>query len=273
MTNKTKGDLTKEGEYINNSIEYLAKMYSMTGDYHTHTVHSKMGFYLHGKGSVLDNVRAAHEAGLKEIAITDHGPKEVYGLKLAEIPLIREEIRKASEIYPDVKVYFGVEANIMNSNNGLDITPEEIKEFDFINAGYHYGVPRCDMILNWIAFKLPSPKFLKRYVSKRNTKNAVRAINCNNIRTLTHPGDKAHFDMEALAQACEDNNTLIEINARHKRPNIEDITTFSKYDVKFIINSDAHKPIYVGRYLKSLKLAVDAGLSVDRIVNIESRSK
>ncbi|MFR6641738.1 MAG: PHP domain-containing protein [Christensenellales bacterium] len=37
------------------------------GDYHTHT------YYSHGKGTIEDNVRAAAEKGLKQIAITDHG--------------------------------------------------------------------------------------------------------------------------------------------------------------------------------------------------------
>ena len=45
-------------------------------DYHTHTLYS------HGKGTIQQNVEAAQRKGLKEIAITDHGPGHIlYGVK------------------------------------------------------------------------------------------------------------------------------------------------------------------------------------------------
>ena len=51
------------------------------GDYHTHTTYS------HGKGSVEDNVKAAIAAGLREIAITDHGPRHLLaGVKKKRLP-------------------------------------------------------------------------------------------------------------------------------------------------------------------------------------------
>ncbi len=46
------------------------------GDYHTHTIYS------HGKGTIRENVEAAIERGLEEIAICDHGPGHIiYGAK------------------------------------------------------------------------------------------------------------------------------------------------------------------------------------------------
>lgn len=244
-------------------------LYHITKDFHTHTIYSKVGPYLHGKGQIIDNVAAAHAKGLKEIAITDHGPLEIYGLDPAKLDTMREEIKASQEKYPDVKVYLGVEANIMDSKNGLDVEPKDFSKYDFVNAGYHYGVPHCGMITNWIAFHLPCSEAFKEKMRKKNTDLAVRAIKNNKIKILTHPGDKAYFDMQALAKACEETGTLVEINARHKNPDVDDLKMFAKYGVKFIISSDAHKPEKVGRYIKSLELAFAAGIGVDRIVNIE----
>ena len=63
------------------------KGYKMIADYHTHTIFS------HGKGTIEDNVDWAIKKGLKEIAISDHGPGHLtYGVKRHSIPVMREEI-------------------------------------------------------------------------------------------------------------------------------------------------------------------------------------
>lgn len=252
------------------TLEEIREKYRLIADYHTHTRYSVVGPYLHAKGSIMENVAAAHAEGLSELAITDHGPREIYGLDPAKLPKMRAEIAEAEARYPDVKVLLGVEANIMNSPNGLDVEPEHIADYDFINAGYHYGVPKCHMILNWLAFNLPCPRRIRERSSRQNTELAIRALRNNNIRILTHPGDKAFFDMDALGRVCEETNTLVEINARHKRPNVEDIKILAKYAVSFVIDSDAHRPEQVGRYVKSVQLALEAGV-LNRVVNIRER--
>lgn len=252
-------------------LEDIKKKYKILKDFHTHTVYSRMGLYLHAKSTIEENVASAHEKGITEIAITDHGPLESYGLDPRKIPKIREEIAAAQAKYPDVKVWLGVEANFMDSPNGLDVKPEDFGLYDFVNAGYHYGVPHCGMIPNWISFHMPCPKWLKEKMRKRNTELALRALYNNKIKILTHPGDKAYFDMDALAKACEETGTLVEINARHKNPDEEDIKTFAKYNVDFVVSSDAHKAEQVGRYAKTLALAIRAGLDLKRIINIAER--
>ena len=85
----------------------LAAKYRMLYDYHTHTTYS------HGTGSIADNVRAAHEKGLREIAITDHGAGNIaHGMGYAKLGKMRAEIAALRTQYPDVKVRLGVEANI-----------------------------------------------------------------------------------------------------------------------------------------------------------------
>ena len=252
------------------TLEEIREKYRLTADYHTHTYYSVVGPYKHAEGSIMDNVAKAHEEGLTELAITDHGPKEMYGLDPKLIPQMRREIAEAEAKYPDVKVYLGVEANFMDSPNGLDVEPEDIALYDFINAGYHYGVPRCHMIANWISFRLPCSQKFKDKICKINTELALRALKNNDIKILTHPGDKAFFDMDALGKACEETGTLVEINARHKRPNVDDIKVLAKYNVDFVAGSDAHKAEQVGRYVKTVALAIESGV-IDRLINVKER--
>ena len=60
------------------------------GDYHTHTSYS------HGRGTVGDMVLAAKDRGLKEVAITDHGPGATclaWDAHLGIIDRIKEEAK------------------------------------------------------------------------------------------------------------------------------------------------------------------------------------
>ena len=92
------------------------------GDYHTHTKYS------HGKGTVEDNVKAAHEKGLKEIAITDHGLRHIaFGLKKRKIIKLKKDIQEVKNLY-NVNVLLGIEANIIGVDGQIDMT-DDLKGF------------------------------------------------------------------------------------------------------------------------------------------------
>ena len=251
-------------------LEELKKKYKLKFDYHTHTIYSRVGPYFHGKGRVIDNARAAAKRGLASLAITDHGPSDFYGLNLKKIPQIRREIAAAMHAFPKLKIYLGVEADIVDTPNGLDVSPEDFVLFDFVNAGYHY-VPKCHMIHNFVAFRVPWPKKLRERLRFQNTERIIKALKSNDIKILTHPGDKAFIDEHAVAKVCEETGTMVEINARHKHPDVRDLQIYKNYDIDFVISSDAHRPKHVGRYAESLALALEAGIDPARIVNIEKR--
>jgi len=252
------------------TLEEIKEKYRLKSDWHTHTIYSRVGPYFHGKGRVIDNARAAAKRGLASLAITDHGPSDFYGLNLKKIPQIRREIAAAMHAFPKLKVYLGVEADIVDTPNGLDVSPEEFALFDFVNAGYHY-VPKCHMLHNFVAFRAPWPKKLKEKLRFQNTERIIKALKSNDIKILTHPGDKAFIDEHAVAKACEETGTMVEINARHKHPDVRDLQIYKNYDIDFVISSDAHRPKHVGRYAESLALALEAGIDPARIVNIEKR--
>lgn len=238
--------------------------YRMIYDYHTHTVFS------HGKGLIEDNVKDAIQKNLKAIAITDHGPGHLtYGIKRDAIPVMRKEIDRLKPLYPNIEIYLGVEANIVANGNYLDITKEEYGLFDFVNAGYHYGIKHGYCISNWLSAHISMPKGFDKNLCIKNTDMVVKALNENDIKVLTHPGDKGPFDIGEISKACEETHTLMEISTWHDHLTVDEIKIAAKTDVEFIISSDAHVPNRVGTYLGGIERAMDAGLDLSRIVNIE----
>ena len=67
-------------------------------DLHTHTRFS------HGRGTVEDNVRAAAQRGLSQVAITDHGPASFFTVGIRNFSVL-DEIRRG----PAVRQKYGIE--------------------------------------------------------------------------------------------------------------------------------------------------------------------
>jgi len=236
-------------------------------DLHTHTTYS------HGLGSILDNVKEAHAKGLTAIGITDHGPGHMsYGIKMSEVEQMRSDIEEAKKLFPDMDIKLGVEANIANEDGSLDLSKEEQKLFDYVIAGYHYEYLGKNKVKgaalsasSWLSdHHMP----ISIYAIERNTDLVVKAIYENDIKVLTHPGDKMKVDIKRIAQAAAKRGTLLEINNHHGHLNAEELRIASFYDVNFILSSDAHKVENVGNVENAYKIAQRADIEESRIVNL-----
>src|SRR5690554_3198331 len=106
--------------------------YKIVSDWHTHTRYSD------GKGTVEDNVRAAADKGLTEIAITDHGPRGIFiGVEKPSTYLdIKKDIEALEGQYP-VRVLLRAEANVTDLQGTIDIPQEISKEMDVLLVGLH----------------------------------------------------------------------------------------------------------------------------------------
>lgn len=238
-------------------------------DYHTHSIYSG-----DAKGTIEENVEAAKKKGLREIAITDHGPKHIgYGVKKKNIKKIRKEIDKLNRENPDIEVKFGLEANIIGTDGKIDVDEGMREELDILLAGFHFGSIPDKLIegtkvqlYNILSPLLPSIERKSRVI---NTKSVVEALSKYDIDILTHPGAKASIDTREVARVAVKNDTALEINSSHGHLTVEYIKVAMKEGAKFAINSDAHTPEDIGNVEKGINRALQAGLSVDSIINAE----
>jgi putative hydrolase len=247
--------------------------YKMTFDYHTHSLysHGMTPWTHHGKGTIEENARAAVTKGLSAIALSDHGPGHLtYGIRLSDLPQIRQEINRVKLQVPGLEFFLSVEANIRGGAQSLDIRPKEAAEFDFLLGGYHLAVRNAHSVSNFLINRgYFTNEGNTRKALVRNTDMIVRALYENNLRILTHPGDKAPVDILEVANACAQTDTWMEISNFHSHLSGEEIKVAAKTSVQFVISSDAHRPERIGSFEKGLKRAMEAGLDPARIVNIK----
>ncbi|CQB51980.1 PHP, C-terminal [Syntrophomonas zehnderi OL-4] len=219
------------------------------GDYHTHSRYSD------GLQSVEDIVRAAQRRGLKEVAVTDHGPDMLLiGIKNADRYLkLKEELKVLNDSGQyGVKVLLGAEANILDLKGTLDIPDNIARQMDILIAGLHpYTRPASldDGLKIWVQNSLRHMgKRQKEKAKNANTKASCEALYNNpEINILSHPGLVFAVDIKEVAHACVKNDVWFEINCAHKYPLISDIIEAEQTGVDFIVNSDAHYPASVGQ--------------------------
>lgn len=238
------------------------------GDLHVHTNYS------HGENSVEEVVLKAISLGFKKIGISDHGPAhKFFGVKLNEFDKLRSEIEQLNKKYKDIEILLGVEANILEDGT-LDIDVND-KRFDFIAAGFHFGTGKnkLNAVLNGIK-RIIFYKFFKnnKKIYKKNTELIVNAVKNHKFLFLTHPGDKLHLDIYKVAKALKENNILFELNSSHYNYSEEELTKIILSDVKFILNSDAHKVSEMGKIKDILYKFINCGGDESRIVNIKHNS-
>lgn len=253
-------------------------MIKLIGDYHTHTIYSS-GFREQGKhalGTIRTNAEAALAKGLKEIAITEHGPGHyLYGVRKKRIPLMRDEIDRLNEefIPKGLKILLGVESNLIGIDGTLDVDDEILKYTDILLMGYHYGATPRRIVDGMGLYVLnPISKILhlgKERAREINTKAYIKALSKYPIDMISHPGSKAKIDIVEVAKEAYKYKTALEISSKHSELSIESIKLLLDLDVIYMVNSDAHTPEDVGNVENAIRKAKEANLPLHRIKNIE----
>lgn len=240
------------------------------GDYHTHTKYSRNH---HGKSTIEQNVQVAVQKGLKEIGITEHGFNHIFfGVRRKNIKKMRAEIDRLQKIYP-IKIYLGIEANLISSEGDIDLTPTEQSWFDYVVMGYH-TMAKPKSIKQYFKFFRPNAKAYKKnkytqQIINANTRAYILAIKKNRVNIISHLGSKMRVDPIAIAKECKKTGTIIELNARRLCFDSNQAQKMVDMGTKFILDSDAHICTNVGECNKGLNFVVKNNIPQNLVVNLD----
>lgn len=200
--------------------------YTIEADTHCHTVAST-----HGYGTVLENAMAASEKGLSAIALTDHGP----ALPDSPHPWHFYNLKVLPKKINGVIIIRGIEANIMDTKEVLDLEEHYIKELDWVIASLHKQT-----------FPVGS--------LQSHTDAMINACKNKYVDVIGHPAAPDYpIDVRAVVKACKENNKFIEINDSSFRVRRggeklrkEIALECMRLNAKVVVNSDAHCPWDIG---------------------------
>ena len=237
----------------------------LSGDFHTHTT------YTHGSGTIEENVKHAENLGLKAIAITEHCYNSEYPIKKGDLEKIKAEIDNLQDKY-SVKIYKGIEANLISRDGDIDIEDSELKDLDLVILGFHKMTKSS--LKERIKFFLPNILFKKK--SKKridiNTKAYLNAMDKHRVSILAHLNyGGCKVDVVRLAKVCVEKGIYIELNGKRINFTKKEINDMIDVGVKFIINSDAHSPLAVGKNHRGFNLVEKYKIPLNQIANIDNK--
>ncbi|MDR2468598.1 MAG: PHP domain-containing protein [Spirochaetaceae bacterium] len=216
-------------------------------DTHTHSIASGHAY------STLDELAAAaRKRRLKGFVLTEHGPAlqgfphEYYFGNLHILPKMIHKVR----------VFRGVELNIMDRRGGVDLSQKHLRNLDFVMAGFHEA---CYPPQN----------------SEENTQALIAVLANPFVDGISHPGNPAYpVDIEAIVKSAVRYGKTLEINnssfkvRRGCEENCRSIAHYARlYGALLTCGSDAHYAGDIGNFERACKVIIDEGIHPEQVVN------
>lgn len=218
-------------------------------DTHTHTNAST-----HAYGSVLENLALAKQKGMEGVCMTNHAPALPDGAHLFHF----QNCFELPESIDGVRLFKGIEANIMGLNGKLDISEGLQRRMDFIIASAH------------------TPCYLPKN-EKKCTQMWLNVIKNPYVSALGHSGRmKVQYDYETVIRAAKEAGKCIEINSYSFRSakgifaeNCRQIASWcKKLGANIVVSSDAHTPFLIGEVSAAVEFLEEIEFPEEQIINL-----
>jgi DNA polymerase (family 10) len=208
---------------IEHRLPSLITLGDLRGDVHMHTTETD------GKETLEDMVRAARDAGLGYIAITDHSKALAMANGLDERRALAHaaRIRELGARTQGIRVLAGIECDIL-ADGSLDLADDCLAALDIVIASVHSAM---------------------RQDEAEMTRRLIRAIEHPWVDIIGHPTSRkllrreaASVDMHAVIDAAATHGVALEINSQAHRLDLPDTHArlARERGVKLVISSDAH---------------------------------
>lgn len=219
-------------------------------DTHTHTILSG-----HAWSTLSENCCAAKERGMRGLCLTEHGPA-IEGGAPAYLP---HSQRMLPEDVEGIRVYRGIESNILDHGNHLDIPAAYLRLCEFAIASIHAHM------------------FPERGLADANTATYCEILKNPCIDIIGHADDPAvPCDFETLVRAARDQGKLLELNnnstTAHRPGSLPFLKRYilccKRYGQRVCVASDAHFHTMVGNVGPMMGLLEELEFPQELIVNL-----
>lgn len=216
-------------------------------DTHTHTIASA-----HAYSTVKENAEYAASCEMEAIAITDH----CVGMEDAPHIWHFQNLKNIPRELCGVKILYGVELNLLNSEGDLDMEDALMKKMDIVNVSIH--APCYDTL-----------------GAKDHTKAYERAVVNPNTDIICHSGNPNFtYDYDRIITLAKKYHKLIEINNHSfyvRKSSIENCRKIAllckEREVGIVVSSDAHFCTDIGNYERALGMLKEISFPERLIMN------
>lgn len=217
-------------------------------DTHTHTNVSA-----HAYSTLEENVRHAKEIGLEAIALTNHAPG------MPDSPHIWHFVNMSRNVPREingVKILYGVEADILDSDGTLDVEADVLSMLDIVIASMHRDT------------FAPANR-------KAHTQAYINALQNPYVDIIGHSGSPDYeYNADTVLALAKKEGKMIEINNNShliRRGSIENCKKIAKkcmeLGVYVVVSSDAHFSGNVGNFSEALSMLDEIGFPEELVAN------
>ena len=175
-----------------------------------------------------------------------------------------------SKVKTDVKILKGIEANILSTGN-IDVPKEFISKLDYINCGFHRFVTGLDNFDFFFTNGFGSFEARKKRI-EANTKIYIKVIESGLVDTIVHLNHRCLVDRQVILDKAKENDVYIELNEKHISSVEPEFDSLNIDGVKFILGSDSHRAINVGKFDEVIKFVNRYNIDQELVYGLNGKS-